>query len=77
MRILIACDSFKDALPAHAVCQAIAQGVARAYPDAAIIQMPLSDGGEGVLEVLSRALSLKSVTLNEKDALGRPVKAHY
>jgi glycerate 2-kinase len=77
MRILIACDSFKDALPAPAVCHAIARGVARAHPDAAITQMPLSDGGEGVLEVLGHALSLSTVTLTVKDALGRPVKAKY
>jgi len=77
MRILIACDSFKDALPARAVCRAIANGVARTHPDAAITQMPLSDGGEGVLDVLTCALSLKSVSLTVKDALGRPVKANY
>jgi glycerate 2-kinase len=77
MRILIACDSFKDALPAHEVCQAIARGVAKTHPDAAITLMPLSDGGEGVLEVLSRPLSLQPVTLEVADALGRPVKAGY
>ena len=77
MRILIACDSFKDALPAPQVCQAIARGVARAHPEAAIRQMPLSDGGEGVLEVLGHALSLSTVTLTVKDALGRPVQAKY
>jgi glycerate kinase len=42
-----------------------------------ITLMPLSDGGEGVLDVLSRALSLKPVTLTVKDALGRPVEASY
>jgi len=77
MRILIACDSFKDALPAHDVCQAIARGLAKAHPDAALTLMPLSDGGEGVLEVLSRALSLKPVTVEVANPLGRPVKASY
>ena len=58
MHILIACDSFKDALPAHDVCQAIARGVTKSHPGAGLTLMPLSDGGEGVLEVLSRPLSL-------------------
>ncbi len=77
MRVLIACDSFKDALPAAAVCQAIARGVARAHPGARLTLMPLSDGGEGVLEVLSHALSLTTVLLEVEDPLGRAVTARY
>jgi glycerate kinase len=77
MHVLIACDSFKDALPADQVCQAIARGIRRARPDATITEMPLSDGGEGVLEVLRRALSLQPVTLRVDDPLGRPVQASY
>ena len=50
MNILVACDSFKDALPADGVCRAIAAGLARSYPGAIITQMPLSDGGEGLLD---------------------------
>ena len=44
MKILVACDSFKDALPADAVCRAIAAGLAQSHPNATIAQMPLSDG---------------------------------
>jgi glycerate kinase len=77
MRVLIACDSFKDALPAAEVCHAIAQGIAKAHPHATITEMPLSDGGEGVLAVLRRALSLQPVMLTAKDPLGRPVNASY
>ena len=43
MNILVACDSFKDALPADAVCRAIAAGLKRAHPDAMVTEMPLSD----------------------------------
>src|SRR5882724_7563112 len=58
MNILVACDSFKDALPADGVCRAIAAGLARSHPGAIITQMPLSDGGEGLLDVLRGPLGL-------------------
>ena len=77
MRILIACDSFKDALSADGVCRAIAKGFIAAHPGAETILMPLSDGGEGVLDIMRRTLSLKSVTLKVSDPLGRLVKASY
>jgi glycerate 2-kinase len=77
MRVLIACDSFKDALSADQVCSAIARGFVRANPDAQTTEMPLSDGGEGVLDILRRTLSLKPVQLEVTDPLGRPVMASY
>ena len=77
MRVLIACDSFKDALSADQVCRAIAKGLKAAHPGVESVEMPLSDGGEGVLDILRRTLSLKSVSLSVSDPLGRPVKATY
>lgn len=63
MRILIACDSFKDALSADGVCRAIARGFIAAHPGAETVEMPLSDGGEGVLDIVRQTLCLKSVSL--------------
>lgn len=77
MNILVACDSFKDALPADGVCRAIAKGLRRSHPSATIIEMPLSDGGEGLLDVLRTPLNLSFVEMTVSDPLGRPVKAHY
>ena len=77
MHVLIACDAFKDALPAEAVCQAIARGFKRAHPDATMTLMPLSDGGQGVLDILRRALSLNPVTIDAEDPLGRAIRASY
>ena len=77
MRVLIACDSFKDALPAPEVCRAIALGFLAGHPGAEVIEMPLSDGGEGVLDILRQTLSLKPVALEVSDPLGRPITATY
>jgi glycerate kinase len=77
MHVLIACDSFKDALDADKVCQAVARGLKRSHPGIVVTEMPLSDGGEGVLDILRKALSLRTVTLEAGDPLGRPIRAGY
>ena len=77
MHILIACDSFKDALDAERVCTAIATGLTRAHPGITVTEMPLSDGGEGVLDILRKALKLTSIEKEVSDPLGRSVTASY
>jgi glycerate kinase len=77
MNILVACDSFKDALPADAVCAAIAAGLRKSHPGATITEMPLSDGGEGLLEVLGQALGLRWIDKQVSDPLGRHVTGRY
>jgi glycerate 2-kinase len=75
MNILVACDSFKDALSAEAVCRAIAAGLA--HRDASITQMPLSDGGEGLLDVLRAPLGLAWIEQEVADPLGRTITGRY
>jgi len=77
MNILVACDSFKDALPADAVCRAVAKGLRQNHPDAEIVEMPLSDGGEGLLDVLAPALKLFFIEDRVADPLGRSIKGRY
>src|SRR5258708_34228510 len=77
MNILVACDSFKDALPADGVCRAIAAGLAKSHPDAVITQMPLSDGGEGLLDVLRAPLGLAWIEKEVADPLGRSITGRY
>ena len=77
MNILVACDSFKDALPAGQVCQAIAAGLKKSHPHATVTEMPLSDGGEGLLDVLRTPLGLHWVDAQVGDPLGRPIAGRY
>jgi glycerate kinase len=77
MRILIASDSFKDALPAPEVCRALARGVRAALPKAEVTEFPLADGGEGTFEVLAAHLGLQAVEAATVDPLGRPIRAVY
>jgi glycerate kinase len=54
--VLIAPDSFKESLTAAEAARWIAEGTRRIVPAAQIIQLPLSDGGEGLVETLTTAM---------------------
>lgn len=77
MKIIIAADSFKDALPAQQVCAAIADGVRKVQSNAEIVIFPLSDGGEGLAEVFAFHLGGSTVKMNAYDPLGRDVECSY
>lgn len=51
MRVLIAPDKFKGSLTAAEAAEAIKRGVKRALPRAECTTIPVSDGGEGLIEV--------------------------
>jgi glycerate kinase len=74
--VVIAPDSFKGSLDAHAVCEAVARGLRRVWPDAAIRACPMADGGEGTLDaVLSRGGERRQREVT--GAAGKPHVAAY
>lgn len=77
MKIIIACDSFKGSLSAVQVCQSIERGVKKADPHIHTVNMPVSDGGEGLVEVMASAAGGSSVKDQVKDPLGREIEAEY
>ena len=77
MNILLAPDSFKDSLPAKAVADHMAKGIRKVMPSAQITKVPLSDGGEGLLEAVVTPLEGRLITVQVKDPLMRDIKANY
>jgi glycerate kinase len=77
MKIVIAPDSFKGSLSAAAAADAIAQGVMRCIPEAAIIKLPIADGGEGTLDSLLAAAGGQRATISVTGPLGTNVSASY
>lgn len=77
MKVVIAIDSFKGCLTSQEANEAAAEGIRQAYPDAKIIEVPVSDGGEGYMEAFYAAIGghLEEVTV--RDPLMRPVVAKY
>ena len=54
MKVVIAIDSFKGCLTSVEANQAAAEGIRDVCPDTEIVQIPVSDGGEGFLEEAMR-----------------------
>ena len=75
--ILIAPDKFKGSLTAVEVCEAIEEGVKRLRNDFQVKMVPLADGGEGTLSVLSSNMVLQHISAVVADPLFRPVTADY
>ena len=55
MRVLVCPTAFKGTLGAAAAAAALARGARSALPDADVREMPLSDGGPGLLDALLAA----------------------
>lgn len=77
MKIVCAPDSFKESMTAVEAAAAMARGVRQVVPDATVVEVPLSDGGEGFLDALAAALGARLVELEVPDALGRPIMAAF
>ncbi|MEO6143143.1 MAG: glycerate kinase [Dermatophilaceae bacterium] len=75
MRVLIAPDCFAGALTAGQAAEAIAEGWRRSAAQDDLTLLPLSGGGPGFLDVLSRSMAGTTVSVTVADPLGRPVPA--
>jgi glycerate 2-kinase len=79
LRVVVAPDSFGDALDSVAVAAAIGAGWARIRPHDEVQQRPMADGGEGTLAAVAAALgdAIERRTVDTTDALGRPITADW
>lgn len=77
MNILVAPDSFKDSLSASEASRIISEAISALIPSASIRQIPISDGGEGLLEALLTPLQGTLVSVSVKDPLHRTIEASY
>ncbi|RAJ12495.1 glycerate kinase [Arenibacter echinorum] len=77
MKIVIAPDSFKECLSAQEVASNIAIAIRKIAPTAEIFEIPISDGGEGVLEALINGVGGRRISVSVLDPLMRQVNAEY
>jgi len=77
MNIIIAPDSFKECLSAKEVAINISEGIRNVMPGATLRQMPISDGGEGILDVLLDGVGGKRIAVEVRDPLSRRINSHY
>jgi len=76
-KVIVAIDSFKGCLTSAEANQAASEGILAKIPDAQVVQVPVSDGGEGFLEAFKAAMGGEIVEVNVKDPLMRTIVAQY
>lgn len=77
MRVLIACDKFKDALTAPQACGVIAATLQAVHPRWTTDLCPLADGGEGFADILTRAAGGRMISLTVTGPRGAPKPAGF
>ena len=76
-KVVIAIDSFKGCLSSIEAGRAAEEGVKMVYPDAVVVQVPVSDGGEGFLEAFHAAIGGEMKETVVFDPLMRPITTNY
>jgi len=77
MRILIAPDSYKNALSALEVAKSLKSGLQKVFQDAEFEILPMADGGEGTVEALIDATQGEIITARVHDPLMRPIESSF
>ena len=77
MKVIVAIDSFKGCMSSAEANRAAAEGIRCLCPDAEIVQVPVSDGGEGFLEAFHTAIGGELIAATVNDPLMREVMARY
>lgn len=74
-KVLVAPTAFKGTLGPKAVAGAMAAGVTAVWPSAEVVERPLSDGGNGLLEACAPLLGGRLSEHEVSGPLGEPVRA--
>ncbi|MCG2726559.1 MAG: glycerate kinase [Elusimicrobia bacterium] len=77
MNILIAPNSFKGTLNASLAAKAIGRGIRKALPEINLKLSPISDGGDGLIDIASNVLGGQIKTAKVEGPLRKQVKARY
>jgi glycerate 2-kinase len=77
LNVLIAPDKFKGTLTAQAAAELIAHGWREARPQDNLELLPMSDGGDGFGDVLSRLLAVEPRMLATLNAAHAPIQARW
>jgi glycerate 2-kinase len=77
VRVVVAPNAFKGSLTASQAAHAMALGVRDVFPEAAVIEVPVADGGDGTVDALLSAHRGTYLTAAVDGPLGDPVQATY
>lgn len=77
MKIVLAFDSFKECISAAEACHTAALAIKDIHADAEITELPLSDGGEGLTQCISKIIPTYPVSVKAHGPLMEEINAEY
>jgi len=77
MKIVTAPNAFKGSLTATEAAMAMEEGIKKVLPDAEVIQVPVADGGDGLVDVAQEALNGEIHRLQVTGPRNSPVEAEF
>lgn len=77
MKFIVAIDSLKGCLTSAEANKAAAEGISSRMPDAEVLEVAVSDGGEGWLEAFHNVMGGSITEVKVKDPLMRETMAKY
>lgn len=77
MKIVAAPNAFKGSLTATDAAQAMEAGIRKVLPDAEVLQVPVADGGDGLVDVAIEALGGEKRSLEVKGPRNSPLVADF
>ena len=76
-RYLLVIDSFKGCLTSPEAEAVVAETISSYDPCAEVVSIPVSDGGEGMLDAFLAVMGGERLSLRVRDPLGRAITAAY
>jgi glycerate kinase len=77
VKIVVAPNAFKGSLTAVEASNAIATGLARVFPEAELVLVPIADGGDGTMEALVAVAGGELRSHRVTGPLGEPVTGDF
>ncbi len=77
MKIIIAPNAFKESLTAPQAATAMTRGWKKVFPDAEIFEIPVADGGDGLVLAYAGATGASILRRTVTGPLGQPVRAAF
>ncbi|GAA4280589.1 glycerate kinase [Gaetbulibacter aestuarii] len=77
MKFILAPDKFKGSLTGLQFCEVVENSLLKVMPDSEILKLPLSDGGDGTIEILDYHLDGETVAITVSDPLFRPIQSSF
>ncbi|MGE5396490.1 MAG: glycerate kinase [Chitinophagales bacterium] len=76
-QFIVAPDSFKGSLTASQAAARISEGIKWVLPEARVIEIPMSDGGDGLVDVLVTSMGCRRFWTEVTGPLGNRILAEY